>query len=139
MKSFKEHLRTSLHPAFKKELEHAAHSFYQDAHPDLPRQGNYHYAAAVDHVGGMLSDKYLHHFKDNPSTAVDHFHKIAHSVVSRYSDNDTKESKANDRKREQAYQRSLKVKTPKAKKPPVEKKWDDYKPFSKARKGTGSY
>lgn len=141
VKSFKEHVASSLHPSVEKAMERHADEVYQGAYPDLPHHGNFHFNSAVNHVADRVSDHFRQKLPSNerwpsPGDLAHHVERIAHKVVSKYSEDDTKESKANDKKRERAYQKSLKAK---AKATPKPKNWDDYKPFSKARKGTGSY
>jgi hypothetical protein len=129
VKTFKQHVNSSLHPDFEKDATKFADEHYRGVHPDLPRHGNYHFRTAKDHLADTLYDKF-------GKVGSGHYQRIAHNVVSKYADDDTKESKDNDRKREKAYQKSLNVKPVKQ---PKVKNWDDHKPFTHARKGTGSY
>jgi hypothetical protein len=94
------------HEALKGEiLKHMNHR-YQEVHPDLPRHGNYHFHSASDH----LADHAYDHFNKHPDYSRKHhnLHTLAKKVVSRYSDNDTAESKKNDKKRERAWAQKAK-------------------------------
>lgn len=107
---------------------------YQEVEPDLPRHGNYHFNAAVDHLGDYAYDEISrHHYGKVPKSI--NLGKMAREVVKRYADDDTVLSKRNERKRASSWEKSrerlAKQKTRhtlKAAKTPKEKRWDDVPP-----------
>ena len=111
-------------------LYHAAHQFYSDAYPDLPRQGDHHYIAAQDYIADRLSDK----FRALHPTA--NFRRIASRYAKKNIHDDRYESRLNDAKEKRRAAARIR---PKAQKSKPAKRWDDYRPFYKTVRGTGSY
>lgn len=108
------------------DVKHYMHQTYQGAEPELPRNGQYHYASAVDHLADRAHDKF--------GAGRVHGHdyvKMAKEVVKHYNHDDTAESRRAEKKKKITPKlRSLKIKTSKP-----EKRWDELPP---KRKGIGS-
>lgn len=122
------------------EIERHMDQKYREVHAELPSHGDFHFVAAVDHVGGHAYD----HFKDHPSSDKVNFLRIAKRVVNRYAHNDTKESR---KKYEDIEKKHRALSSPKKQKEPKKKLSYSEKagyttasaPFSKPKKGIGSW
>jgi hypothetical protein len=96
-------LREIVRSHAEEEIEKEADSHIQGVAPDLPKQGNYQYASAIDHLADTLYDKFPQHRETHD------LKKIAKRVVSRYFTNDTQLSKRNEAKQERAWARAEKL------------------------------
>lgn len=131
MLSFKQHLtEAKLHPDIVKKLEHSAYRAYDEAHPDLPSHGKFHFLSAHGYMCDRMYDD-IH--KEHPeATKGNHIERIAKSVLKQYADDDTRKSRANERKA---------MKPKKEPRPPKVKKtwWQEMGLSKKPTKGIGSY
>lgn len=131
MLKFKQFINEGIDPTVKKKMIDHAHEIYQNAHPDLPRYGDYHFASAVDHVADRLSDAFHKEVGVGP-----HFNTIARQVVKQYEEDDTAHSRKLERKRakKDPVIRVSDLDNPKKPKEPVARA-----PKIKPRRGIGSY
>lgn len=112
-------------------MEQEADKHYQGVAPDLPRQGNYQWLGAIDHLADWLYDNFRDQWEPG------RFKRIAKRVVNQYCSSDTKESRRNEEKAERRWRAKEKAKlNPPRSRPSIEHTWDRKKP---TRLGTGSY
>lgn len=109
------------HEALKAQIAAHMDNRYRVVEPDLPRHGNWHHAAAEDHLTDNAHDNF-HQHPDYDRKRIN-LRSIARKVTNRFTHNDSAESRANDKKRERKWTAAKEEKSKPPKKPRFREVW----------------